>query len=139
MRNVVLLGITLMLTGCGAAYKVDPAQINAVNAGAQPAKDTITAMAENQIRLRLKDPDSAQFRWPNGFVAGAHQPLMEKPIYGWVTCGTVNAKNSYGGYTGPQAILIVVRESQIVFMDMDSPTGARPLYSGYCRLYGVPV
>lgn len=139
MRKLSLLGIVFILSACGAAYNVDPAQIATVSAEAPPAKNTIIPLIEGQIRSRLKDPQSAQFSWPNEFVAGQHQPLMAKPIYGWVTCGTVNARNSYGGYTGPQAVLVVTRNNQVLFMDMDSPTAGRPLISGYCRLYGVPV
>lgn len=139
MRKLSLLGVIFTLSACGAAYKVDPAQITAVSAEAPPVRDTIIPIIESQLRSRLKDPQSAQFNWPNDFVPGQHQPLMAKPIYGWVTCGTVNARNGFGGYTGPQAVLVVVRNNQVLFMDMDSPSAGRPLISGYCRLYGVPV
>lgn len=139
MRRFVLLTCTVLtMGGCGASYNVDPAQISAVGAGSAPSKDTMMPLLEQQVRATLKDPSSAQFNWPNDFVAGAHQPLMAKPIYGWVTCGTVNAKNSYGGYTGAQAVLVVVRDGQVVFTEVDKGTG-RPLIAGYCRLYGVPV
>ena len=42
------------------------------------------------VRSRLKDPDSAKF----GFMAAI------KDGDGARVCGVVNAKNSYGGYTG---------------------------------------
>jgi hypothetical protein len=139
MRKILLPSIVIALSACGAAYNVDPAQITAVGAEAPPVRDTIIPIIESQIRSRLKDSQSAQFSWPNEFVAGQHQPLMAKPVYGWVTCGTVNARNGFGGYTGPQAVLVVVRNNQVLFMDMDSPSAGRALISGYCRLYGVPV
>lgn len=134
-----LLGIAFTLSACGTAYRVDPAQVSALRAEAPPVKEIIAPIIESQVRSRLKDPQSAQFTWPNEFVAGQHQPIMAKPIYGWVTCGTVNARNSYGGYAGPQAFLVVTRNNQVLFMDMDSPNAGRPLVAGYCRLYGVPV
>ena len=42
---------------------------------------------QDKIKSRLKDPDSAEFR--NVFVSSKY-----------AVCGEVNAKNSFGGYTG---------------------------------------
>ncbi len=138
VRLGILTCAALLIGGCGAAYQVDPAQISSVSASSAPSKETMIPLIEQRIRASLKDPSSAQFSWPNDFVAGQHQPLAAKPIYGWVTCGTVNAKNSFGGYTGAQAVLVVVRDGQVLFSDVDKGTG-RPLVAGYCGLYGVPV
>lgn len=78
-------------------------------AGCQTAAETKlevltpTALTQQQVaalhdgvRRTLKDPGSAQF--------GEHRAgLNEKG--GIVACGWVNAKNSYGGYTGKQPYL----------------------------------
>lgn len=49
---------------------------------------------ERGIREDLKDPDSAKF---------ARFAATREPGSGMITvCGYVNAKNSYGGYTGKQ-------------------------------------
>ncbi|MCK1520926.1 hypothetical protein IVB13_11815 [Bradyrhizobium sp. 17] len=50
----------------------------------------------NTYGSRLKDPLSAQYRWPNLIKAQA-----EAPDY----CFQVNAKNSYGAYVGFQTVL----------------------------------
>ena len=42
--------------------------------------------AENAVKSKLKDPDSAKFE--------------NITVYKNVACGTVNAKNSFGGYSG---------------------------------------
>jgi len=47
--------------------------------------------AKDEVKKRLKDPDSAKF----GKVY-VHQ--TQKNV--WIVCGFVNAKNSFGGYTG---------------------------------------
>jgi hypothetical protein len=64
---------------------------------ALPSKP-LTAANKQQIataiRNLLKDPDSARFRWP---------AVREWGLY----CGWVNAKNSYGGYTGFQPFMII--------------------------------
>ncbi len=49
--------------------------------------------AQAQVRSRLKDPASAQF-------ADLRQGTT-RPSGTPVVCGTVNAKNGFGGYTGP--------------------------------------
>lgn len=61
-------------------------------AAAEPYNLTKSDMAEieQSVRRKLKDPESARFR---AFTA-------RKTEYGAIVCGFVNAKNSYGGYTG---------------------------------------
>lgn len=58
----------------------------------------LTALHKQQIsaavKAKLKDPDSAQFRWPAPKEWGSY-------------CGWVNAKNSYGGYTGFKPFYVV--------------------------------
>ncbi len=55
------------------------------------------AVIEQTIKDQLKDPDSARFKWAD-YRTGST-----------VYCAEVNAKNSYGGYTGfvPFAVFVV--------------------------------
>lgn len=46
------------------------------------------------VKDQLKDPDSAKFKWPAPLKFGLY-------------CGWVNAKNSYGGYTGFQPYMVI--------------------------------
>ncbi len=48
---------------------------------------------ERSVKERLKDPDSAKFK---------HSKLVQTKKEGNIYCGLVNAKNSFGGYTGFQ-------------------------------------
>lgn len=50
---------------------------------------------EKVIREQLKDPESARFEW---------LPLVGKQPNAY--CGLVNAKNSFGGYTGRAPYLV---------------------------------
>ncbi|WP_333873085.1 hypothetical protein [Methylobacter sp.] len=67
---------------------------------------------QNLIKSTLKDPDSAKFQ--NSFVSN----LIGAPI----VCGYVNAKNSFGGYTGFERFIsggsIQVLESQMAKGEM---------------------
>ena len=74
------------------------------------------AAAEAHIKARLKDPGSAVFTWKPiyaGYLRGA--PIVgRKTIYGYLLDGTVNAKNSFGGYTGAEPYQVIFRNGVIV-------------------------
>jgi hypothetical protein len=135
----VMLPICLLLAGCATAPSAD----EIVAATSQPAPDRAagTAMIEQAVRETLKDPDSAKFEWPHGFVSGWYQQPFGKKYVGWITCGTVNAKNSYGGYVGKQAVIGVINGGAVIGTDLDSPGiyGGGGLVSSACSKIGVPV
>src|SRR4051794_29261211 len=62
----------------------------------RPLTDAEKKIIASTYESRLKDPQSAQYRWPNLIKARA-----DAPDY----CFQVNAKNSYGGYVGFQTVL----------------------------------
>lgn len=70
--------------------------------------------AEKALRNRLIDPESARIEWPHGFLMGTWKPLFAKPIDGYWTCGSVNARNRMGGYTGTTAFVVVLDPSGYV-------------------------
>lgn len=83
MRLIAIFMFSIALTACagsGATVRehatLTAAQQNAV---------------ESTVRQSLKDPESARF---SNITAG-------RSADGFTVCGQVNAKNSYGGYTGP--------------------------------------
>lgn len=69
-------------------------------------------MVVSAVRKRLKDPESARF----GVMAAARKDGKE----GVDVCGMVNARNSYGGYTGEQPF--------IGTMFIDRPNGKPPIF-----------
>lgn len=95
MRQLLLVGaLAGVLSGCVPAWKPnrspdDPPQV--------PPSTPVTLTPQQvealhaAFRRALKDPESARF---GGQVAGRDSKGAI-----WV-CGTVNAKNSFGGYTG---------------------------------------
>lgn len=70
--------------------------------------------SEAALRARLIDPASAQIEWPYGFLLGSWRPLFSKRIQGYWTCGTVNARNRMGGYTGRTSFVVVLDQSASV-------------------------
>jgi hypothetical protein len=88
--------------------------------------------AEAGLRGRLIDPDSAQFEWPYKFVWGYWKPFLSKRVNGYVTCGTVNARNRMGGYAGRSAFVVVLDERKnVVLANIDS--GKYEILAGQCE------
>ncbi len=75
----------------------------------QPAK-AIAAKARNAVLAALKDPDSAVFE---GLYMG-NSPAKN------VVCGFVNAKNSFGGYTGKKRFYYFESAAPMVVIEGDS-------------------
>lgn len=79
----------------GAQVKPDDLVPVIVLRGDQPEAVAAISKAQESIKYTLKDPNSAMFR--DEAVFEAHPKSGKRPR---VVCGQVNAKNSYGGYTG---------------------------------------
>ena len=73
------------------------------------------AVVQSAVRNSLKDPDSARF----GAIAAAHDSQGRVQVCGWV-----NAKNSFGGYTGSQVLPAFLRElrRQVSLSRISRPT-----------------
>lgn len=58
------------------------------------------AALQSAIKEKLKDPTSPLFKWPELQLTGGTKsfPQGKGGVYHY--CGLVNAKNSYGAYTG---------------------------------------
>lgn len=78
-----------------------------------PPDDILKASVHEYVRQNLKDPGSAQFR--NDFTYHVRDTL----IY----CAEVNAKNSYGGYSGFEAFQVSVLEDRVGSKRIISPIG----------------
>lgn len=138
MRIQSLLLLFVLLGGCATM----PSNQELREASSEPAPDRQagTAMIENAVRSGLKDPDSATFEWPNGFVFGSYKRLLGPLHTGWITCGTVNAKNGYGGYTGKTAVIGVIRNGSVIETNLDEPSARfNSRVAKACAQIGVPV
>ncbi|MCE1241424.1 MAG: hypothetical protein LWW83_16035 [Azonexaceae bacterium] len=64
----------------------------------------------------LKDPDSAkyfEFTAPQKSFFVSDQKTR-KTIYGYAVCGYVNAKNSYGAYTGQHMFWFLIKNEEVI-------------------------
>ena len=114
MKFKVILLISLFLTSCASA----PTSEELANAdyGRVMNASECRSIAEAKIRSTLKDPSSAIFT-NGGCTSGywSSVPIMGLPIaYGYLQSGTVNGKNSFGGYVGARQYSVLIKNGLVV-------------------------
>lgn len=72
--------------------------------GCKPSEEKAIELAKKEIALNLKDPDSAKFR----FTRMAKNNEREDGAVLAMVCGEVNAKNTFGAYSGYRHFLIIL-------------------------------
>lgn len=101
---MVLFSSTIISCGC---ISIPPAptifEMDNADYGAKPNAKVIEDLEET-VRISdsvtLKDPESAIYAFSPAPIKGWFRGKGEKVRYAWKISYTVNAKNSYGGYTG---------------------------------------
>ena len=103
----LVVSFSLLLAGCVSVSQED---IKAVDFGAKPSN--YEERVKDYMAMQLKDPMSAvyNFRLPlrRAVVKTGMLDNFTK-YYGWVVEVSVNAKNSFGGYTGAKTYFIFIR------------------------------
>lgn len=89
-------------------------KLSLVDAG-PPPPDT-GEVVRSALRYRLKDFDAAKIEIPVAPrpVVFAQAAGMNAGGAGWEICPMVNAKNSFGGYTGFKPIFILWKQGQVI-------------------------
>lgn len=71
-----------------------------------PVSQSVVERAKRAVTAVLKDPESAKF----GYIYPSAAMIN-------VACGTVNAKNSFGGYTGEQKFIANPSTGSVILDD----------------------
>ncbi|MEM6553985.1 MAG: hypothetical protein AAF750_17860 [Planctomycetota bacterium] len=129
MKTVTYLFVTcLMLTmlgGCATGPTAE--QLASADYGASITEADATAKAEAWVRGILKDPESARYEWDSFGQGWATNGLINGGgyLYGYRLEGRVNARNSFGGYTGHRRYLFMFRDGEIaaVWGEQDHTNG----------------
>lgn len=102
------------------------AERRAIEARAEDARErrreVSVAAARTVVLAALKDPSSAQFGPASVRLVGDS---------GTAVCGTVNARNSFGGYAGPQRY--VVHPGGLVLEEAAGAEAMTRAWSRYCE------
>jgi hypothetical protein len=98
--------------------------------GPEPTWDEFRQLGEAAITARLIDPESARITWLSGIHRGDIKPFLMPRYEGYVACGSVNAKNRMGGYTGGSVFVVVIDYGRVLFSDIDH--GSLHEYDAIC-------
>lgn len=122
MRRKILgafaLALLLPTEGVMAAGK------EAADFGQIPDWESYKQIGNAALLASLVDPDSAKIEWPYVAVSGTLKAFLGKKRSGFFTCGLVNAKNRMGGYTGSVFFLIMIKNNQVVSLDIGQTDGS---------------
>lgn len=108
LTAIVLMASAMLVTGC-APKPPSQVAISTANYGSLPTdyQQQIT----NHMSSVLKDPDSAKYKFEPTYKGYSQDGSMSSTkggiSYGYVAPVKVNAKNSYGGYTGDQLYVFI--------------------------------
>ena len=102
-----------------------PDQIANADYGPPPPAN-YEAMIKSWYDKTLIDPESARYTFAEpakSYVKSS--PLMGvRETFGWRVCGTINAKNRFGGYTGQSPFITMFKNGAIVMVkDAGGATG----------------
>ncbi|KQS03554.1 hypothetical protein ASG11_04205 [Sphingomonas sp. Leaf357] len=123
------------LTGNGAAPAAAEQAPRYHAYGPAPSWERYRAIAEAGIRDRMIDPESARITWMGGYFKGDHKPPLSPRYSGYVACGSVNAKNRMGGYTGASSFIVVIDYDRVLLLDIER-TG-RGFAGAACEQYAL--
>ncbi len=120
--KIALILTAAALTACTTAPTGQGGKpLTLADAGPKPAD--AMAIAKAAMLPILKDPESARFqliRPARPVVMGT--TMTHKGGAGWEICVNVNAKNSYGGYTGNRTTYLLWNSGRVTLHD-SSPWG----------------
>lgn len=122
VRFCILLMVTF-LAGCGVQYRSDAEDFLRSQPpeawGEPPAKAARLLVEEQWLAARLKDPYSAKLGFSEIVERGTVSKTMLDPtvVPIWYSYVTVNAKNSYGGYTGAKTYTFMYQGKRLYAVD----------------------
>lgn len=105
--------LLLMLTACSGSFeKIAPNH----SWEAPPSENVVQQITPEYFETILKDSDSAKYRYGTPFKGYTNEGLLyggKINWSGWLYPVSINAKNSYGGYTGFKTYYLQLSRGQI--------------------------
>ncbi|WP_306150751.1 hypothetical protein [Roseovarius sp. MMSF_3281] len=114
MIRFIALGAALTLAACSEPATVADRQ--SADYGRAMAQSECETIAKQNILQGLKDPQSARITYGTCEKTVMHSiPIMGIPKQaGYRIVASVNAKNSFGGYTGAQPWVVLMKNGQAI-------------------------
>jgi len=123
-KSILILLAIAALGGCAAPVGSSAGGSTVVpdsvaKAAIYPPKPTdYKQQVKTYMHVTLKDPDSAQYQ--NWLLAKAYLEC-NPPIYGWLVTVEVNAKNSFGAFSGYELQMFWLHGSDLIKPALDMP------------------
>ncbi len=119
----ILVALAFVLAGCASGPT--PQDIAAADYGSVPDQSEAEATVKEFFDRYLKDPASAQYRFgktEKGYMIS--DSFDGSQLYaGYLVRVEVNAKNSYGGYTGWSRYQFIFNNGQMLRGQETTPSG----------------
>lgn len=111
--RLFVLGLAAGLFGCAGAPS--DAELRGANYGQPIGQADAERLAAAYLGRRLKDPASASYEWQPVAPGWVRDPVITGGAlhFGYRLVGQVNAKNSFGGYTGPRRYEFILRDGTV--------------------------
>lgn len=126
ITRTALIAVAALVAGCASAPTTG--EIAGFDYGPYPS--AYQTVIQDYLRQRLKDPDSAQYQWERGPSQGWDR--YGRLNVGWRVCLQVNAKNSFGGYTGFRPYYFIINRDRIVRVEAGDNDVSRSMVQGAC-------
>lgn len=111
-RSATFVVLLLGVLSASTAKDAVPEPIPVEQADCGPYPSNYETLVQQWAATNLKDPESARY----GRISKPRREYMIaslKPFYGYSVCADINAKNSYGGYTGSKTFWFLIRDGRI--------------------------
>ncbi|HGM4966202.1 TPA: hypothetical protein ACKP0L_004543 [Pseudomonas putida] len=125
VKKMTAVCLSMILGGCVTHQQSGPAQVPVAPSSPDPTLQELQSadygqypnnyeqLVKQWTESSLKDPNSA-------IINKISKPRKEyifqnrAPVFGYSICALVNAKNSYGGYTGNQVYWIFINNGKVL-------------------------
>lgn len=127
-RILIVALSAALLSGC-----FRPSAEQLANADYGPYPDDYEQIIKSYMAQRLKDPYSAQYQFVNPPRQGWNGIGGLK--FGYVSCVFINAKNSFGGYTGSTLNYFMLRGSSVIDASHGDDQYSASMVQGKCKAF----
>ena len=139
ISKIAMVAAALTLVGCASAPPKSQEEIKNAYYGTFPGMNQCQQLAMRAVGNSLKDPYTARYRFepscPKNYLNS-----YGKYYYGYHMGGTVNGKNSYGGYVGETRFDVIIQNGVVIatcIEDAGQETGCKLAYEWKVnRAYG---
>ncbi|WP_137165392.1 hypothetical protein [Salinimonas lutimaris] len=108
-EKLLSLCLVSFLSGCAGV----PTQQEVANADYGVYPSSHESVVKNYYMMTLKDPASAQYQRVSNPQKTWLGNRIDGVTYGYLVCVTLNAKNSFGAYTGYQTDGLLIRNGKV--------------------------